>query len=349
MTAKARALAAERRRQRIAANMATAPTVEAVDSAGGQKEERGEEGVCHGGDHRGCSASAEHEEEDDMTRDARHEEEKREEEKVHRLAKEQARLEAQQQEQKMLEAEAARRVNQERLDQERAKHQRILAERKKQAEEAARIQAEIEAARAERERLAAAAAKKLELERLEQERREQDRIREEQRKKEEEEARRLAKEQARLEAERAEREKLAAEAAKKEEQARELADAKADAARAMELAKSIAVDNDDFLPSDVRSAAGLGKNDLLAQYITMSPKMANVADRSGWTPLHEAARAGNLAGVQLLLSAGCDLTSKTGRAGTGGTALWWAVQRYGEDHAVVRLLRAHGALEEGPA
>ena len=117
----------------------------------------------------------------------------------------------------------------------------------------------------------------------------------------------------------------------------------------MELSKDIAADNGDFLPSDVRLAAGRRRNDLLAHYITASPETVDAVDRSGWSPLHEAARAGNLGGVQLLLSAGCDLTARTGRAGRGGTALWWAVQRYGENHGVVRLLRAHDALEEGPA
>jgi hypothetical protein len=28
--------------------------------------------------------------------------------------------------------------------------------------------------------------------------------------------------------------------------------------------------------------------------------------------------------------------------------LWWAIQRYGENHDVVSLLRSHNALEAGP-
>jgi len=163
----------------------------------------------------------------------------------------------------------------------------------------------------------------------------------------------LAEEQAKLEAERRENERLAAEAAKKEKAARKIAEAKAnaeaEAKEAMEKSKEIAAENVDFIPSDVRFAAGRLKNDLLAHYISTSPEMADASDRSGWRPIHEAARAGNLGGVQLLLSVGCDLTSRTGRTGKGGTPLWWAIQRFGEDHHVVRLLRSHGALEDGPA
>jgi len=125
--------------------------------------------------------------------------------------------------------------------------------------------------------------------------------------------------------------------------------AEAEARRAIELSTEIAADNLDFLPSDVRLAAGRIKNELLAHYISTSPEMVDASDRSGWRPIHEAARAGNLGGIQLLVDAGCDLTLKTGRSGKGGTALWWAIQRYGEDHNVVRLLRFHGALEDGPA
>ncbi|KAL9181528.1 hypothetical protein ACHAXT_010333, partial [Thalassiosira profunda] len=125
-----------------------------------------------------------------------------------------------------------------------------------------------------------------------------------------------------------------------------VARAEAGAREAMEQAKDVATPV--ALPSDIRNAAGRSQNDMLAHYISASPHMIDASDRSGWRPIHEAARAGNLAGVQLLVSAGVDLSSRTGRAGNGGTALWWAVQRFGEDHDIVRLLRHHGAQEAGP-
>ncbi len=117
--------------------------------------------------------------------------------------------------------------------------------------------------------------------------------------------------------------------------------------KALDAAKQ--VESDGFKASDLRFAASRGQNDLLAYYISEMPVWIDASDAGGWRPLHEAARAGNLVGIELLISAGCDTSSRTGRSGNGGTALWWAVQRYGENHDVVALLRFHNALEAGPA
>eukprot|EP00956_Cyclotella_meneghiniana_P031917 scaffold85532_cov23-Cyclotella_meneghiniana.AAC.2 len=106
--------------------------------------------------------------------------------------------------------------------------------------------------------------------------------------------------------------------------------------------------DNDALPSEIRFAAGRGKNDLLAHYISTHPDTIDTSDATGWRPIHEASRGGNLAGVQLLIDSGADLSAKTGRSGSGGTALWWAIQRYGEDSDVVRLLRSYNAPEDGP-
>ena len=222
-----------------------------------------------------------------------------------------ARLEAERLENERLAAEAARQAEFERFERER-----LVAEVAKLEEE--RLAAEAE--RSKQEKLAEVA--RLEAERLENER--------------------LAAEAARqAEFERLERERLAAEEAKKrlEKETKE----------AIDLAMQVAADKTDFLSSDVRFAAGRLKNDLLAHYISVAPEMVEHSDKSGWRPIHEAARAGNLVGIQLLISAGCDLTSRTGRKGNGGTALWWAIQRFGEDHDAVKLLRYHGALDAGPA
>eukprot|EP00986_Skeletonema_menzelii_P006083 scaffold2304_cov147-Skeletonema_menzelii.AAC.5 len=109
------------------------------------------------------------------------------------------------------------------------------------------------------------------------------------------------------------------------------------------------VESDGFRASDLRFAASKGENNLLAYYMSEMPDWIDASDVGGWRPLHEAARAGNLVGVELLVAAGCDISSRTGRSGNGGTALWWAIQRFGENHDVVELLRFHNALEAGPA
>ena len=116
--------------------------------------------------------------------------------------------------------------------------------------------------------------------------------------------------------------------------------------KARETAKQI--DRPGFMASDLRNAARRGQNDLLAYYISEMPIWIDAPDASGWRPLHEAARAGNLVGIELLISAGCDPSSRTGRNGNGGTALWWAIKQYGENHDAVSLLRFHNALEVGP-
>ena len=119
-----------------------------------------------------------------------------------------------------------------------------------------------------------------------------------------------------------------------------------EARKAREAAKELEAEG--FRASDVRFAAGKGQNDLLAYYISEMPIWIDASDTGGWRPLHEAAKAGNSVCVELLISAGCDISSRTGRSGNGGTALWWAIQRYGESHDVVALLRFHNALEAGP-
>ena len=255
-------------------------------------------------------------------------EEEAERSKQERLA-EAARIEVDRLEQERLAAliEQERVLNEEMEQQKEASRlveERLVAEaerlrQQKRAEEEAMLQAE----ELEKQRLAALeASKKAEIERLEEER--------------------LATTTAELEDE-----NLSAEA-ERSKQEKLIDEAVLGAKKAIDLALQIAADNTDFLPSDVRFAAGQQKNDLLAHYISVAPGMVDDSDKSGWRPIHEAARAGNLAGIQLLVSAGCDLASRTGRKGNGGTALWWAIQRFGEDHGAAKLLRYHGALYAGP-
>lgn len=165
-------------------------------------------------------------------------------------------------------------------------------------------------------------------------------------------AERAAAEKERLERERLEaieRETRLAEERKRASIERVRKQATEDANAALERAKQVHSDsNADILPSDIRYVAGQSKNDLLAHYLSKQPDMVDASDGSGWRPIHEAARGGNLAGLQLLIDSGSDLSARTGRAGTGGTALWWALQRHGEESDVVRFLRSYDAPEDGP-
>ncbi|KAL3762873.1 hypothetical protein ACHAWU_001020 [Discostella pseudostelligera] len=255
-----------------------------------------------------------------------------------------------------------RRKEDEAIEAARLEQERVAAERRRIQEEA------VEAARLEQERVAA--------ERMRVEAEEQQRIFAERKRIEVEEAARLEQERAvaermRAEAEaeeqqRAEQKRMEEEAAarieferKETERVRliekdakvkdttvdaEQQDVDANAATRVEATDDALV----FTAADVRIAAARSENELLAQYISSSPEMIDASDRGGWRPIHEAVRAGNLIGIQLLINAGCELTSRTGRTANGGTALWWAIQRFGEDHSIVQLLRSHGALEAGP-
>ena len=137
---------------------------------------------------------------------------------------------------------------------------------------------------------------------------------------------RIAAEIATKESERLERERLEDQRLRDEEEkrciSRVLEEAKSEASEVMKQAQQMDLKDSEFLASDVRFAAAREKNELLAQYISKEPEMIDASDASGWRPIHEAARGGNIVGVQLLINAGCDLTARTGRGRNGGTALW---------------------------
>jgi ankyrin repeat protein len=69
----------------------------------------------------------------------------------------------------------------------------------------------------------------------------------------------------------------------------------------------------------------------------MDTQLAHLEDANGWTPLHEASRAGHVDTVRLLLSYAADPNHRTGR-GRGGTALYYAVKYQGRNHPVSALL-----------
>jgi hypothetical protein len=248
-------------------------------------------------------------------------------------------------------------IQREKIEAARLEEERLVADTQRKVQEKLAKEAQLDAQRLEQERLAQEA-------RLETDRLQHEKLREEAVKQAEDERLRQEKlaEEAQLEADRSEedkaelerldRERLAIEEANQADEAKERIprEAEAGAKEAMDNAKQFAAsDYTYFGPSDVRSAAGrLNSNDLLAYCILMAPEMIEDSDNIGWRPIHEAARAGNIVGIQLLINSGVDLTSRTGRKGNGGTALWWAIQRFGEDHSAVQLLRYHGALEIAP-
>jgi ankyrin repeat protein len=68
-------------------------------------------------------------------------------------------------------------------------------------------------------------------------------------------------------------------------------------------------------------------------------------DKNGWTPLHEAARAGRTDVIRYLLEEGAEINGRTNN-GTGGTPLWWAEQH--QKHEAIALLKEHGGVALAP-
>ena len=341
---KAQEMAAERKRNRIEERMANAPMVDAVDVDEATERKQKLEA-------KRLRVEEEARLQQEMEARAAEDQKRREEEvERHRKIEEDARLQREQEEARL----------------QRETKARAAEEQKRREEEAERVQQAVEQARLLQEAQAQAAKEKQRLEEVEiqnnlaAQREEQIRLENEQKaeaakiRQKKERARLLKDAAAQAAAKRVAREEQRQhlDAIKREkaeiERVRKAASDEADAA--LEQARDATSESvkSEILPSDMRFVASQGKNALLAHYITQKPDMVDASDGSGWRPIHEAARGGNLAGLKLLIDSGSDLSARTGRTGGGGTALWWAVQRYGENSDVVRLLRSYDAPEHGP-
>ncbi len=65
-------------------------------------------------------------------------------------------------------------------------------------------------------------------------------------------------------------------------------------------------------------------------------------DENEWQAIHEAARAGHLESLKLLIDHGADIGAATSN---GGTALWWARRSLDEGHELIQYLVDIGAPE----
>lgn len=93
-------------------------------------------------------------------------------------------------------------------------------------------------------------------------------------------------------------------------------------------------------------AAQGGDIDTLKKELANKKDLVNAKDANGWQPLHEGARGGHVEVVRYLVENGADVNAKTGE--NGGTALYYAKQRFDEDHPIIALLESFGAIEDGP-
>lgn len=98
---------------------------------------------------------------------------------------------------------------------------------------------------------------------------------------------------------------------------------------------------------DAHIAAMSGDLKALVAIATKDDTLLNIADRNGWTPLHEAARWGHLEAVKFLISKGLEMDKRT-NWGSGASPLWWARNNNGDEHPVVHYLQNIGAVEIAP-
>jgi len=93
-------------------------------------------------------------------------------------------------------------------------------------------------------------------------------------------------------------------------------------------------------------AAQGGDIDTLKEVTKADEKLVVAKDANGWQPLHEGARGGHLEVVKYLVQSGADINAKTSE--NGGTALYYAKQKFDDEHPVVAFLEGIGALDIGP-
>jgi hypothetical protein len=92
--------------------------------------------------------------------------------------------------------------------------------------------------------------------------------------------------------------------------------------------------------------AARGKLDELIALSVKDASLMDLADRNGWKPIHEAARAGRSEIIQFLIDThGVDVNERTNQ-GNGGSPLYWAEQS--GDVETIKLLKSHGAKSYKP-
>lgn len=90
--------------------------------------------------------------------------------------------------------------------------------------------------------------------------------------------------------------------------------------------------------NDLRALKNIGQGDKSSLF---------ASDDNGWTPLHEAVRAGHTRIVQFLLQQGADVNQRT-QGGRGESPLHLAITTFNKDHPVVKVLEQHGGKDIPP-
>ncbi|KAL3905926.1 MAG: hypothetical protein SGILL_009479, partial [Bacillariaceae sp.] len=104
----------------------------------------------------------------------------------------------------------------------------------------------------------------------------------------------------------------------------------------------------DMYNPTIHDFAANGKLTELVDLIERNQRhLVNSKDKNGWTPLHEGARGGYMDVVRYLVERGADVNERS-HGGTGGNALFYATQKYGEKHPVAEYLVGLGVKNVAP-
>jgi prolyl 4-hydroxylase len=94
-------------------------------------------------------------------------------------------------------------------------------------------------------------------------------------------------------------------------------------------------------------AAALGDTESIQKIAVKDKKALHAKDGNGWQPIHEAARAGHVHIIQLLLEHDVDINART-NDGKGGSPLHVAIIRFSKSHPVSRFLEENGGINIEP-
>lgn len=87
----------------------------------------------------------------------------------------------------------------------------------------------------------------------------------------------------------------------------------------------------------------------LKEVVDAHEEVVHAKDANGWLPVHEAVRRGNIEIVKFLVDRGSHVNARTQNAnGPGGSVLWWAINRHGEDSDIAKYLMELGAMNIEP-
>jgi prolyl 4-hydroxylase len=94
-------------------------------------------------------------------------------------------------------------------------------------------------------------------------------------------------------------------------------------------------------------AAAIGDTESIQKIAVNDKKALHAKDGNGWQPIHEAARAGHVHVIKLLLEHDVDINART-HGGKGGSPLNVAINTLSKSHPVSKFLEDNGGINIEP-